>query len=189
MTGASVPGGLLAAAVVLIAGGVLFLLAVRRARQRGSAEATGDVPRALTVLVLVVGLGLGMQAMVAPSATAAAPVLDYDEGCTLITVDGIDMPPATDLLPGDTTTVLTAEVTNLFEETIEVSAVAILPESADETAPFALSTLVGHHAQPLLLAPGQVTTVSVALTFPTGAGNEVQEAGAPLVLTITGAQV
>lgn len=169
-TGAFMPLWMSVLAVLLLGLGVVALWRVRR-----------RVAVAAGVIVLLGALVVAPS----PAAMAAAPVVDYSSGCSLIAVDQVELhEAATELLPGDRVAAMSLQVVNRTAAPVQLSLAAALDAVFPLDAAVLLS--VDGPLGPLVAGGSSLWTVYVEL--PLAADNSVQLLAAPLTLTIRATQ-
>lgn len=171
-TGASIPLWAPALAALLLGLGVVALWRVRR--------------RVGVAVLLVCALAVVVTPV--PSAMAAAPAVDYSDGCSLITVDEVRLhEEATRLLPGDRVAAMTVRIVNRTSAAVQVS----LAAAVDASSPIAsgvLLTVQAGSGSTGTLAAGENSQWTVFVELPLAAGNGAQLLAAPLTLTIAATQ-
>lgn len=140
-------------------------------------------------LFSLVCVGAILASLMQPSPAAAAQV-QYGDDCRLIEVTEVTPHAAAQsLLPGDEVTIMTALVTNISSEPLNVSvATAYAPGSVLENDTQLSVVLNGTSTTSLRLLPGEDVTSEVGLKFSEQAGNSAQQISALISLTVTAVQ-
>lgn len=164
------------AAVVVLAG--LALLVLRRRRAAGAAAA-------LAALAVAGALTFAP----APPANAASGSVSYADGCSLLAVSDVTVPPSSPgggLVPGDEVQIVSAVVANPTDAPIEITLRADL---GDRLAPSvsARTSIRGVDGDTITLVPGGRVTVGLFVGMTTAVGNDAQglRAAASLIVTAT----
>lgn len=177
-TGADAALGLVIAMLLLLVLGTVTLLLVRRARAPRRTSAA---------LAALAALSLGALLLHGSTPAHAAAEVSYN-GCTLIALDESDIVfedvAASSLLPGDSTTAITAVVENRFAGTIELSGQAPLGTGALATE-LVTEVLFDGAVGPVVLAPGDRVTVTVVVNLALGTSSTLQDETTSIDLVLT----